>query len=100
MAEAFGRKKSIFFDLPYWAKLDVRHCIDVMHVEKIVCDSIIGTLINIKGKTKDDINSRKDLVEMGLRLELQPEARGKRTYLPPACHTLSRLEKISFCDSL
>ncbi|WVZ24161.1 hypothetical protein V8G54_002705 [Vigna mungo] len=28
------KKKSIFFDLPYWSKLDVRHCIDVMHVEK------------------------------------------------------------------
>ena len=66
------KKKSIFFDLPYWAKLDVKHYIDVMHVENNVCDSIIGTLLNIKGKTKDDINSHKDLVEMGLRLELQP----------------------------
>jgi len=28
-------KKSIFFELPYWSKLDVRHCIDVMHVEKM-----------------------------------------------------------------
>jgi len=46
-------------------------------VEKNVCDSIIGTLLNNKGKTKDVINSRKDLVEMGLHLELQPEARGK-----------------------
>jgi len=31
-----------------------------MHVEKNVCDSIIGTLLNIKGKTKDEINARKD----------------------------------------
>jgi len=28
------KKKSIFFELPYWSKLDVRHCIEVMHVEK------------------------------------------------------------------
>ncbi|XP_047148938.1 uncharacterized protein LOC124821138 [Vigna umbellata] len=28
------KKQSIFFNLPYWCKLDVRHCIDVMHVEK------------------------------------------------------------------
>ncbi|XP_027922635.1 uncharacterized protein LOC114180521 [Vigna unguiculata] len=94
------KKNSIFFQLPYWAKLDVKHCIDVMHVEKNVCDSIIGTLLNIKGKTKDDVNSRKDLVEMGLRLELQPQAYGKRTYLPPACHTLSKVEKKSFCACL
>jgi len=41
-----------------------------MHVEKNVCDSIIGTLLNNKGKMKDGINVRKDLVEMGVRLEL------------------------------
>jgi len=94
------KKKSIFFELPYWSKLDVRHCIDVMHVEKNVCDSIIGTLLNIKGKTKDEINDRKDLVEMGVRLELQPQPHGNRTYLPPACHTLSKFEKINFCGCL
>jgi len=94
------KKKSIFFELPYWSKLDVRHCIDVMHVEKNVCDSIIRTLLNIKGKTKDGINARKDLVEMGVRLKLQPQPHGKRTYLPPACHTLSKSEKISFCKCL
>jgi len=66
------KKKSIIFELPYWSKLDVRHCINVMHVEKNVCDSIIGTLLNIKGKTKDEINACKDLVEMGVWLELQP----------------------------
>jgi len=49
------KKRSIFFYLPYWSDLDVRHCIDVMHVEKNVCDSLIGTLLNIKGKTKDGL---------------------------------------------
>ena len=29
------RKKSIFFELPYWKKLLVRHNLDVMHIEKI-----------------------------------------------------------------
>ena len=28
------KKKSIFFELSYWSKLDIRHCIDVMHMEK------------------------------------------------------------------
>ncbi|CAH9081963.1 unnamed protein product, partial [Cuscuta epithymum] len=87
------KKRSIFFDLPYWRNLDVRHCIDVMHVEKNVCDSIIGTLLNIPGKTKDGLNSRLDLVQMGIREELAPQPRGKRMYLPPACHTLSKEEK-------
>ena len=50
----------------------MRHCIDVMHVEKNVCDSLIGLLLNIKGKTKDGIKVRKDMVEMGIRPELAP----------------------------
>ena len=72
-------------------------------MEKDVCDSIIGTLLNIKGKTKDGINARKDLVEMGVRLELQPQPHGKRTYLPPACHTLSKFERsvsVGVCEEL
>ncbi|CAL9025676.1 unnamed protein product [Prunus brigantina] len=36
------KKKSIFFDLEYWKYLPVRHVLDVMHIEKNVCDSIIG----------------------------------------------------------
>ena len=68
-----------------------------MHVEKNVCDSVIGTLLNIKGKTKDGFNARQDLLDMGICSELHPRSEGKRTYLPPACHTLSRKEKISFC---
>ena len=45
------KKKSIFFDLPYRCDLHVRHFLDVMHVEKNVCDSLVGTLqITLKKK--------------------------------------------------
>jgi hypothetical protein len=44
---------SIFWELPYWKYLDVRHSIDVMHIEKNVCESLLGTLLNMDGKTKD-----------------------------------------------
>ena len=93
-------KKSIFFDLPCWFDLDVRHCIDVMHVEKNVCDSLIGTLLNIKGKTKDGLKCRQDLVDMGKRHQLHPISKGSRTYLTPACYTMSTTEKRSFCQCL
>ncbi|XP_006599934.1 uncharacterized protein [Glycine max] len=93
-------KKSIFFDLPYWSDHHVRHCIDVMHVEKNVCDSLIGTLLNIKGKTKDVFKCRQDLVDMGIRQVLHPISKGPRTYLPPACYTMSTAEKRSFCECL
>ena len=50
------KKMSLFFDLLYWFDLNVRHCIDVMHVKKNVCDSLMGTLLNIKGKTNDGLS--------------------------------------------
>ena len=51
------RKKSIFFDLPYWETNLLRHCLDVMHIEKNVCELLLATILNIKDKTKDDLNS-------------------------------------------
>jgi hypothetical protein len=44
------KKQSIFWELPYWKDLDVRHSIDVMHIEKNVCESLLGTLLNTNGK--------------------------------------------------
>ncbi|XP_031127589.1 uncharacterized protein LOC116029686 [Ipomoea triloba] len=52
------------------------------------------------GKTKDDINARKDMVEMGIQDKLAPQESGKRTYLLPACYTMSEIEKTSFCACL
>ena len=94
-------KKSIFWELPYWKHLEVRHCLDVMHIEKNVFDSLIGLLLNIPWKTKDGVNVRKDMVQMGIRLELAPvENDRKRTYLPPACYTMSKAEKTQLCQCL
>ena len=81
------KKKSIFFELEYWRYLHVRHNLDVMHIEKNVCESIIGTLLNIPRKTKDGLNSCLDLMNMCLRCELVPRFESNRTYLPPACYT-------------
>ena len=94
------KKRLILFNLPYWSDLDVRHCISVMHVEKNVYDSVINMLLNIQGKTKDVLNTYQDLVEMGIRDQLNPRSDGKKIYLPPACHTLSRKDKISFFQCL
>ncbi|XP_019197730.1 PREDICTED: uncharacterized protein LOC109191558 [Ipomoea nil] len=94
------KKRSILWDLPYWEHLSVRHCLDVMHVEKNICDCIIETLLNIQGKTKDGIKARKDMVELGIRTQLATQESGKMAYLPPACYTLSKKEKTSFCSCL
>jgi len=94
------KKRSIFFYLSYWCKLDVRHCIDVMHIENNMCDSLIRTLMNIKGKMKDGVNERLDLIEMNIREELALREVGKRTYLHATCYTLLKIEKTSFCECL
>ncbi|KAL5568473.1 hypothetical protein UlMin_025048 [Ulmus minor] len=99
--EGVWKKRSIFFDLPYWKDLLVRHNLDVMHIEKNVCESLIGTLLNIHGKTKDGENARLDMVAMGIRESLKPVSEeGKRTFLLVACYTLSRFEKKQFCSTL
>ncbi|GKB58305.1 uncharacterized protein Tco_0914491 [Tanacetum coccineum] len=95
------KKKSIFWDLKYWKHLQVRHCLDVMHIKKNVCESLLGLLLNIPGKTKDEVNARKDMVEMGIRDELAPqETNSKKMYLPAACYTMSKVEKTIFCEFL
>jgi len=68
-----------------------------MHVEKNVCDSFIGTLLNIQGMTKDGVNANLDLVEMKIQEDLAPREVGRRTCLPLACYTMSKQEKKSFC---
>jgi len=51
------RKRSIFFDLPYWETNLLRHCLDVMHIEKNVCDNVLYTLLNDPKKSKDNIKA-------------------------------------------
>ncbi|CAL8083310.1 unnamed protein product [Prunus armeniaca] len=59
--------KPMFFELPYWSKLKLRHNLDVMHVEKNVFDTLVGTILDIEDKTKDTIKACLDLERMGIR---------------------------------
>lgn len=78
----------------------VRHNLDVMHIEKNICDSIVSTLLNIKGKTKDGLNSRLDLKRLDIRKDLHPKKENNVLKLPAASHTLSKKEKLIFCKRL
>ena len=95
------KKKSIFFELPYWEHNLIRHNLDVMHIEKNFCDNILWTLLGVIGKTKDNLNARRDLQEMNIRRPLHPQTRGSgKEYLPPAKFTLSKDDKQIFCKVL
>ncbi|CAE5975385.1 unnamed protein product [Arabidopsis arenosa] len=77
------KKRSILFKLSYWEDLPVRHNLDVMHVERNVCYSIVSTLLHC-GNSKDGLHARRDLQHLGIRKDLHPNTQGKRTYLPAA----------------
>lgn len=80
----------------------MRHNLDVIHVERNVGASIVSTLLHC-GKSKDGLNARKDLQDLGVRKDLHPNAQGKRTYLPAAPWSLSKSERkhsASVCLSL
>ncbi|KAK1646310.1 hypothetical protein QYE76_064115 [Lolium multiflorum] len=65
------KRRSVFWDLPYWKILDTPHCLDVMHITKNVCESLLGTLLNMPDRTKDGPKARHDLKVLGIREELQ-----------------------------
>ena len=96
------KKRSIFFELPYWQHNTSRHNLDVMHIEKNIVDNIIGTLLDISGKTKDHANARYDLQEMGIRKKLHPKETndGKKAKLAKACFSMTNAEKSIFCGVL
>ncbi|TYK04901.1 hypothetical protein E5676_scaffold143G001050 [Cucumis melo var. makuwa] len=89
----YWKRRSSFFKLPYYKNLHVRHCLDVMHIEKNVCMNIVGTLLDISGKSKDGMNSRLDLVEMNIRPELAPMVIELDALQEDIVMTLCNLEK-------
>ncbi|XP_058746586.1 uncharacterized protein LOC131619515 [Vicia villosa] len=59
---------------------------------------IVGTLLDIMGKTKDHIKARYDLQEMGIREKLHPrEIGGGRSEFAKACFSMTPHEKSIFC---
>ncbi|KAL0313157.1 UNVERIFIED_CONTAM: hypothetical protein Sradi_5715000 [Sesamum radiatum] len=90
-------KKSIFWDLPYWNTHLIRHNLDVMHIEKNVFDNIFNTVMDIKGKTKDNLNARKDLKNICNRPELEVDER-RPNAMPKAAYTLTKEQKKKICE--
>ncbi|KAL6654069.1 hypothetical protein ACP70R_007534 [Stipagrostis hirtigluma subsp. patula] len=93
------RKRSCLFQLPYWETLLLRHNIDAMHTEKNVFDNIANTFLDVDRRSKDSLNARLDLKEMGIRPDLHPQdLENNKTYIPPAIYSLGPHEKRVFCE--
>ncbi|XP_042974577.1 uncharacterized protein LOC122306207 [Carya illinoinensis] len=78
----------------------LRHNLDVMHIEKNICDNVVGTLLNIEGKTKDSANARKDLANLGIRKELHLQQNGESITMGLGCYMLNLNERRAFCEWL
>lgn len=70
------------------------------HIEKNICENLIGTILNIPGKTKDTAKSQLDLKDLGIKSELQLREEGSSCRMPHARYTLSKQQKVAFFDFL
>jgi len=50
-----------FFGPKYWQFDRLHHNLDVMHIEKNICDNLLGTLLNLEGKSKYNLKAHQDL---------------------------------------
>jgi hypothetical protein len=94
------KNKSIFFKyLWYWKTLDTPHAINYMYLEKSVFESMIGVLLDIKGKTKDGLKSRTDLVNLGIRHDIhpQPSTKNRKVELSGTGYNLTKDERRAVC---
>ncbi|XP_065857931.1 uncharacterized protein [Euphorbia lathyris] len=89
------KKRSIFWDLPYWKTNMVCHNLDVMHIEKNVFENVFNTVMNIEGKTKDNSKAREDVSLFCNRPELLKD--NITGNYPKACYTLSQAQKKIVC---
>ncbi|CAA3020178.1 Hypothetical predicted protein [Olea europaea subsp. europaea] len=72
-----------------------------MHIEKNVFDNIFNTIMDIKGKTKDNFKARKDLKLYCNRPELHvnEDERGK-LFMPKASYSLTIEQKREVCNCI
>ncbi|GKB24312.1 hypothetical protein Tco_0863713 [Tanacetum coccineum] len=75
------RKRSIFWDLPYWSTNLIRHNLDVMHIEKNVFENVFETVMDIEGKTIDNAKA-KFIVSARIPWKLDMSSDSEIDYIP------------------
>lgn len=92
-------KQSIFWELPYWKDNLLRHNLDVMHIEKNFFDNLFNTVMDVKDKTKDNVNARLDMERYCRRSELHiHELANGKFFKTKAKYTFTLEEKRRIAD--
>ena len=89
-------KKSIFYELSYWANIKLKHNLNVTHVEKNLCDSLLRTLLVDLQKSKDTDNDRCDLENLCIKQELYLYEKGNKLIKPTAEYTVAKANRRKF----
>lgn len=72
-----------------------------MHIEKNICEALLGILLSIDGKNKDTEKARQDLEDLKIRPALHLKRRADGSFeKPPASYTLSVEERHGFYEFL
>ena len=90
-------KRSIFWELPYWHTNLIRHNLDVMHIERNVFENLFNTVMDINGKTKDNVKARMDLKLYCIRPELELIEENGKVLKPKASYALTKDQKEEVC---
>jgi hypothetical protein len=70
-----------------------------MHIEKNICEALLGTFLDIAGKSKDSISARLDLEDMGIRKNLHLKDDGNSSYsVPHAPYMMTKAQISAFCS--
>ena len=90
-------KNTIIFQLEYWHHLLLRHNLDVMDIEKNVCDSVLSTLLSINENWKIK-KARLDLVDIKIWKVLHLYKVSNRWTKLNAAYTLIVDERKKLCQ--
>ena len=71
-----------------------------MHIEKNICDRLLGIILNIDSKSKDTDKAHIDLQDMRVRKELLLYKEGDHWMKPHAAHTLTLKDSKKICEFL
>ncbi|KAL0296024.1 UNVERIFIED_CONTAM: hypothetical protein Sradi_6654500 [Sesamum radiatum] len=70
-----------------------------MHIEKNIFDNIFNTVMDIKGKMKDNMNAFRDLKIICNRLELELDER-RPNVISKVVYTLGKEQKMRICEGI
>ena len=74
--------------------------LDVMHIEKHICENILWTLLKVEGKTKDTTNARVDLHDMKIRPQYHGVQQGTSLKFLEAHYVMVEKHEVEFCKFL